>query len=132
MSNKTEQPFDGGTPVSTSNVPESDARSTHTQGPWIIQQLGDEMYIGTPKQTVPDDVYSIVASVEGGSDNYNDAYNARQRANARLIAAAPELLEALREVMVWIKAWSPSFVEDAEWGETEQKVMAAIAKAEGR
>lgn len=42
--------------------------------------------------------------------------------NARLIAAAPDLLEACREVLDTVEEWP---------GELEQKVRAAIAKAEG-
>lgn len=41
------------------------------------------------------------------------------RANARLISAAPELLEALQEASLWVD------------GELKTKVRAAIAKATG-
>ena len=41
------------------------------------------------------------------------------RANARLISAAPELLEALQEAALWVD------------GELKTKVRAAIAKATG-
>jgi hypothetical protein len=49
---------------------------------------------------------------------------------ARLMAAAPELLEALKQVMVWIRNWDPDFTQDDEWTETRHCVDAAIAKAE--
>lgn len=50
-------------------------------------------------------------------------------ANVRLIAAAPDLLLALNQVMSWIDNWSPEFVNDEEWPADRDKVRAAIAKA---
>ena len=51
-------------------------------------------------------------------------------ANARLIAAAPELLEELKQVMTWIDNWSPEFTYDPDWSIDKEKAQAAIAKAE--
>lgn len=50
---------------------------------------------------------------------------------ARLIAAAPELLEALETAMQWIKAWDVGFLFDEEWPADEAKINAALAKARG-
>ena len=47
-----------------------------------------------------------------------------REANARLIAAAPELLDALRECVQWIE-------ESPEGEAATQKAHAAIAKAKG-
>jgi hypothetical protein len=52
-------------------------------------------------------------------------------ANAPLIAAAPDLFEALAEVMEWIDNWSPNFVMDDEWPDTQDKIEAVLAKAKG-
>jgi len=49
----------------------------------------------------------------------------------RLIAAAPDLLEALRQVMDWIDSWDPSFIHDDDWPETAHHIRAAIARATG-
>lgn len=46
-------------------------------------------------------------------------------ANARLIAAAPDLLEALREVLQWID----DYCETTGFEAVERKADAAIAKA---
>lgn len=62
----------------------------------------------------------------------NATFRPHEKANARLIAASPDLYEALDEVMQWIKNWDPNFSEDDEWFyETRPKVEAALAKAKG-
>lgn len=48
---------------------------------------------------------------------------------AMKIAAAPDMYEALKEVMEWIANWDPNFTRDCEWLETETKARAALAKA---
>jgi hypothetical protein len=62
-------------------------------------------------------------------------------ADAALIAAAPEMFEALRELVKWmddsgLSATSPGGVGPLHYGTTEYSVVtaarAAIAKAEGR
>jgi len=53
-------------------------------------------------------------------------------ANAHLIAAAPELYEALSAVMGWISNWDPNFSQDDEWPDDASKAMAALAKARGK
>lgn len=55
----------------------------------------------------------------------------RRVADARLIAAAPALAEALEEVMEWVNNWSPDFIGDQEWPETEAKIDAALSQARG-
>lgn len=54
-------------------------------------------------------------------------------ANARLIAAAPELLEACKWMLDWIEEYK-SYISDGPIGDNEAytKAQAAIAKAEGR
>ena len=69
----------------------------HTPGPWI-QDEGNPLCIGTPKPWYPRQVYRIVATLEGGKE-YTANHNATAEANARLIADAPALLDALAEVI---------------------------------
>lgn len=92
---------------------------SHTPGPWTYD---DESVTGSvwsgnaPSGAWPTGV--CVASVLGDS--------AESEANARLIAAAPELLEALEECLEWIRqnGRPPT-------SELRQRVENAIAKARG-
>jgi hypothetical protein len=90
----------------------------HTPGPWSHAGPSD---IGR-------DGYSIYASgplaYTAGPSDYGDA----AEANARLIAASPELLVALRDLMD-AEGGEPGMTEDqkAAWLQAE----AAIAKATG-
>lgn len=91
--------------------------SGHTKGPWIIRRSGS----GKPYQVETVDGVGITqwrgisrpASKEG-------------EANAHLIAAAPDLLEALEACVGLVTI---SYHESA--GEIADKVYAAIAKARG-
>lgn len=86
----------------------------HTSGPWRI--VGDLVCADTPKGQVE------LATVYRESE-----YMARlpHEANARLIAAAPDLLEALKDM-----TWDADGVVNC--APTQERVMALIAKAEGR
>jgi hypothetical protein len=91
---------------------------SHTPGPWKI---------GTPppngEQTIGNSQGLMVAVATTG-------FNVPTLANAQLIAAAPELLEALEELY--------HLIDDAHDGdrvftfELAQKAKAAIAKARGQ
>lgn len=94
-------------------------KAKHTPGPWIIE--------ATPRSIAEDYVirteHSVVAAI---LPLYNED---ETDANARLIAAAPELLEAAKEAR---EALQPFLTEEpaAEW--TAARMLdAAIAKATG-
>ena len=94
----------------------------HTPGPWATDEADhDEPYqdikIKAGKHRTVCTVWIDDAPVRD--------FNAEQDANARLIAAAPELLEALKELMVAADRVS---AEPVTW---LGKARAAIAKAEG-
>ena len=101
----------------------------HTPGPWTI----DPRYVNEPVQEVygPD---CVVGDARAGFVPQND----RERklagevahANARLIAAAPELLEALRELAALVDAIRSGDYQPDSF--TTQPARAAIARAEGR
>jgi hypothetical protein len=98
------------------DVPEEDIKantSVHTAGPWHI--CGQKEY----------KVFSESARTDEG---YVKGYIAElifREADAILIAAAPELLEACRELQKWL---------DSHFGTSEHRklISDAIAKAEGR
>ena len=101
------------------------ATESHTPGPWGAAYHG-------PGNTVQHGLagYSIQGT-EG------IAYNVCREANARLIAAAPDLLEACRAALVWAaiatardhEPTHPLAIENAQ--EDVDKIREAIAKAEG-
>lgn len=88
--------------------------SEHTKGPW--------------KQRGEDSVCVIDAN-----DNaiaFTDTFLPKKEciANAKLIAAAPELLEALKKIAGWATDNNPP--DEAKDCETFRNALAAIAKAE--
>ena len=97
----------------------------HTPGPWTLVPKD------TPKGTLMvDSVSGLVAVMESSKTRGVKYENAE--ANARLIAAAPELLDALQK----LRAAAPLFWDDdnAEIGQLDSACAvadAAIAKATG-
>jgi hypothetical protein len=91
----------------------------HTPGPWGIEQTENHNWIG-PLRNKSHKVWEIVCSTERGPLK-PDALE-RSDANAHLIAAAPDLLEACKAAL-----WAG--IKDID-GEPDL-VRAAIAKAEG-
>ena len=89
--------------------------SKHTPGPWREAYRANHRYriIGGEKETSICEIALWITDYE------------EQSANARLIAAAPDLLESL-EALVFRSHLPP---ED-EW--IEKDALAAIAKAEGK
>lgn len=87
----------------------------HTPGPWV---LDCENLPHGPKPTL---ITYVGVPIAKAIDNY---------ANARLIAAAPELLEALEEAFMALGRAGGNMITSpirAEW----EKARAAIAKAKG-
>lgn len=106
-------------------------KSKHTPGPWKViksEMHGEPMlYVGTPQSTTDFTLGGLekhAAYILGGCPSETEA-------NARLIAAAPELLAAAKLVMLV----NPGAVylngTDGERYAEFDKLAAAIAKAEG-
>lgn len=95
--------------------------SKHTKGPWLTDRNNTHTgQIATIHHCFNNDWVEIWSSETGMGE-------AEQEANARLIAAVPELLEALEEV---IDAWQyGSSIEEAS--EVYKKAKQIIAKAKG-
>jgi len=88
--------------------------SKHTPGPWFA----NGQRVGT---TIGACVAFCGESSSHGVDGNQSITKEECKTNARLIAAAPELLEAL------IDSWNPTISS----AEREAKARAAIAKATG-
>ena len=93
--------------------------SEHTPGPWEFSYLND-----TERPGIEADRFSVVIFGVRAEDDcgIHGRTEKEEMANARLIAAAPDLLEVLEDIKADTGAsgwW---------WGE---KMLAAIAKAKG-
>ena len=101
-------------------------QATHTKGPWHTGQGNGEGSIfcesGRMRLESGGTTLYPVCAISRGWDEGEDA------ANARLIAAAPDLLEALREMA---EHWPPQKPESPAFM-AYINAMSAIAKAEGR
>lgn len=104
---------------------------SHTPGPW---ERGDGAANGCAGYIYCDDATgSAVASVVFSPD-FIGRSDAETEANARLIAAAPELLEALKEIVKACEeceADENMSIVDAFTQDMEDAARAAIAKATG-
>lgn len=121
----------------------AETKTAHTPGPWAIARDPAKLHwafaqINGPQNLSGNDEPLVVAYVQNMVDSSDEA-------NARLIAAAPELLEALRETSLALKAAvahafenevTDTFLEKMRNFGVRDKIGvradAAIAKAEGR
>jgi hypothetical protein len=106
---------------------------THTPGPWKVRALnvqGQEIILRTHgEMTIGAPETYAVASVPLRHVSING-----QLANARLIAAAPDMLDALKDAEIemcgWV--WSSGAAGKGPHDERLARIRAAIAKAEGK
>lgn len=96
--------------------------ATHTPGPWLIADLMIEA-LADPENS--DSYYAPICELDEG---WNDETN---RANARLIAAAPELLAALEGIDEELSLWGEDTLERMNLTARLEAIRAAIAKAKG-
>jgi len=97
----------------------------HTPGPW--------KWNGVPGKS---DLFGLAGVQVIANYGYEgmcfSTFNDEQdEANARLMEAAPELLDALTALMQWVENWEPNFTQDDEWPADRKRFRAAIAKAQG-
>lgn len=108
----------------------------HTPGPWEVES--EDSIVGMPCVSADSEFGDwIVCTLDGPTDMAGFCIDrmsaptiAQIRANACLIAAAPELLEALQWAMAFVPAMSPLVCTD-EAIAAKAKAVAAIAKATG-
>lgn len=96
--------------------------SKHTKGPWIKDNL------------IVWDGYNTIAEVKTAHEDASYPEFKRAEANARLIAAAPEMLEALKYCKAYFEKYKPKYcgVDDDRDCSPFRDLMEAIKKAEGR
>ena len=89
-------------------------KTTHTAGNWHAHD----------GQIYPEQTGKTLALIP-----YFDKGNEEMQANARIIAAAPDMMEALNETLTALKAIAADYPEDTYWNEVIQKAEEAIQKA---
>lgn len=104
----------------------------HTPGPWVI----DESRHGKrgPVHTL------MVVAEKGGMPglivNQGALVEPQDWANARLISASPDMLEALKAILYADETFGDHSIGAADWAAMQMKALelarSAIAKAEGR
>lgn len=100
--------------------------SQPTPGPWVADRLTVRADCGIIAVCPEPTFYS------GQADRYVNEM-AERRANARLTAAAPDLLTALRGALTAWGAAKNGDIAAANWmNEAERVMLAALARAEGR
>lgn len=113
---------------------ETKAGTTYSAGPWSVEGQQATLY-GRPAYTIGNRELVVAAANPYAVSAGND----RDLSNARLIAASPELLEALQVALRTIDAfWPPDSPENESQVEEDrivacvrQQSRAAIAKALG-
>lgn len=97
----------------------------HTPGPWSASMWTDEI------------AGSVGWSISAGNPSYRVPTNTFEgdeeeaKANARLIAAAPELLEFAIAAMDYLQHPDGHHLPPGTWFKLNEQVRAAIAKATG-
>lgn len=92
------------------------SKTKFTPGPWEAQGLYIMFTNADTKQ------FDWVAKVE----RFADKYKHEEAANAALIAAAPELYEALESIVDVAKN-----LDEIRWSDIEHIILPALAKARG-
>ena len=98
-------------------------KTKHTPGPWVVVGEPNQYLVGSPCHEETGN-RRIVCRVSGQLSVQSE------EANARLIAAAPSMLEALRVIAEWDPAASPSEPGGMSIMDAIDIAQAAIRKAE--
>lgn len=96
--------------------------AVHTPGPWYVDALSE-----TAGLMIKPDRGQVICELDGHPEM------ARTIADARLIAAAPELLEAAQYALRSLKYWRDACVQngehDSSWVLLQNEIRAAVTKA---
>lgn len=94
--------------------------SEYTKGPWSVKEQAPDTF-----------VYEVMAGKIGSSSCRGGVAFCDDKANAQLIAATPELLEALEEVTEQLRLFMELHDDDEDAPVAYDKAIAAISKAKG-
>lgn len=95
---------------------------SHTPGPWVV--VNDTAI--APAWAINERVAKTIAvNLRENEDGSFPEYGECQKADTHLIAAAPDLLDAVEELLIYLADW------DDPDNETCQRARAAVAKAKG-
>lgn len=94
----------------------------HTQGPWIVSRNHPMQIVVEGRRGFHDNFYRVADAYFSSAGLSNTPYADEAKANARLIAAAPDLLEAAK--FTWAAMGSEEGRKRAK-----DALFAAIAKA---
>lgn len=103
-----------------------DTTASHTPGPWSAVECGGSF----KRPFIVQSGSKFVAGLEGDQLNPGGAGIGEARANAVLIAAAPDLLAALIDCLEWLDSTPGGLGADARASLLAGR--AAVAKATGR
>lgn len=110
----------------------------HTPGPWVIEMadVGDEEFILLPHEIVGGDGFKVITADGGLSGGFQEFTFETINANATLIAAAPDMLAALKSLDKHLRPWVEGLSLIPSKGSPPdlaiKEMIAAIAKAEGK
>jgi len=101
----------------------------HTKGPWKVYHCEDEerAYVGID---IPNHCPKYVCRVSGWGDDY--LRDLEQQDNAKLIAAAPRMIDALKQVAPLVDNWVNGSGDDdmCAWAEALLSIQEAIRSAD--
>lgn len=104
----------------------------HTKGPWRVKEMNGELFVanGTPTKgtIITNRIFSDSMFKPDGSMPVLDD---EARANARLIAAAPELLKACQKIYQIVDAMPDKLIPAPVWNIVNDQIYQAIEKAKG-
>jgi len=106
--------------------------SGHTSAPWHVSQ---RPHTKGPPSTDPADAHLDYFHIEAGRDEEDGGWEIAgymRPADARLIAAAPQMLAALKALNLQTRNWSSDEIRQMGMETTLTMMLDAIAKAEGK
>lgn len=120
-------PIQADSGASRSGLRSPEQVSKHTKGPWVVVPYGDGDSLVVCSDEEGNWRIAFMATTAGSREERIEI-----RANARLIAAAPDLLEALEDLLSSLEiTWRNGFVAVEDVAKEIENARTALAKAKG-